>query len=123
MYRTQNGVRSVLLDDDTCDCFSTLSMGHGMCASSFRSEFGPANRFGVDVLHENGCTTPNPVNSLTLYFKGINVQLVLALVHSTLFIINFHGFRSCRQLRAEVHSWVLTFCTVWHRNRNMNLFI
>ena len=26
MYRVQNGVRSLLLDDDNCDCYSTLSM-------------------------------------------------------------------------------------------------
>ena len=29
-YRDQNGIRSLMLDDDGCDCHSTLSMGHAM---------------------------------------------------------------------------------------------
>lgn len=31
MYRDQNGVKSLLLDDDNCDCLSSLSLGHGLC--------------------------------------------------------------------------------------------
>ena len=31
MYREQNGIRSILLDDDNCYCYSSLSFGHGMC--------------------------------------------------------------------------------------------
>ncbi|CAH3017252.1 unnamed protein product [Porites evermanni] len=31
MYRDQNGIRSILLDDDNCNCFSSLSFGRGMC--------------------------------------------------------------------------------------------
>ena len=33
MYRVQNGVKSVLLDDDNCDCLSSLSFGHGLCGT------------------------------------------------------------------------------------------
>ena len=70
MYRVQYGVKSVLLDDDSCDCYSTLSMGHGMCGTGFNTKYGPASRFGVDLLHDPECETPNQQNGLTLYFKG-----------------------------------------------------
>lgn len=70
MYRSQNGVRSVLLDDDNCDCLSTLSMGHGMCNSGFSTSYGPAQRFGVDVLYDTHCQTPDPKHGLSLYFRG-----------------------------------------------------
>ena len=70
MYRVQNGVRSLLLDDDNCDCQSTLSMGHGMCTSGFQSRFGPAGRKGVDLLYDTYCQTPDPKRGLSLYFKG-----------------------------------------------------
>ena len=70
MYRAQNGVRSLLLDDDNCDCYSTLSMGHGMCTSSFSTSYGPSGRFGVDLLYDTYCQTPDPKRGLALYFKG-----------------------------------------------------
>ena len=70
MYRTQNGVKSLLLDDDNCDCLTTLSMGHGMCGTGFSTSYGPANRFGVDLLYDPHCQTPNPQWGLSLYFKG-----------------------------------------------------
>lgn len=70
MYRTQYGVRSVLLDDDNCDCYTTLSMGHGMCGSGFAVVYGPAQRFGVDLLHDPYCETPAPIHGLSLYFRG-----------------------------------------------------
>ena len=70
MYRVQNGVRSLLLDDDNCDCLTTLSMGHGMCNSGFSTSFGPSGRFGVDLLYDTYCQTPDPKRGLTLYFRG-----------------------------------------------------
>ena len=70
MYRTQNGVKSLLLDDDNCDCLSTLSMGHGMCGNGFSTSYGPTNRFGVDLLYDTNCQTPDPQRGLSLYFKG-----------------------------------------------------
>ncbi len=70
MYRVQYGVKSVLMDDDNCDCYTTLSMGHGMCRTGFSTKYGPASRFGVDLLHDPKCETPNQKNGLTLYFKG-----------------------------------------------------
>ena len=71
MYRVQNGVRSLLLDDDNCDCYTTLSMGHGMCGSGFSTSYGPSGRFGVDLLYDTHCQTPDPKHSLRLYFRGI----------------------------------------------------
>jgi hypothetical protein len=49
MYRDQQGVKSFLLDDDNCDCLSTLSMGHGLCGTTFSTSYGPVKRF-VAVL-------------------------------------------------------------------------
>ena len=69
MYRDQNGVKSLLLDDDNCDCLSTLSMGHGMCSAGFSTSYGPANRYGVDALYDNHCNTPRPGVGLALYFS------------------------------------------------------
>ena len=75
MYREQNGVRSVMMDDDNCDCHTTLSLGHGMCGGAHRAEFSPANQYGVDTLYEedpcvfgveNG---PRSSVGLTLYFR------------------------------------------------------
>ena len=71
MYRVQNGVRSLLLDDDNCDCYSTLSMGHGMCGNGFSTTYGPAGRYGVDVLYDAHCQIPNAKHGLTLYFRGV----------------------------------------------------
>ena len=66
MYRVQNGVASVLLDDDNCACWSVLSMGHGMCFSS-----SSGSTYGVDSLYDPSCTKPSPTRGLTLYFRGI----------------------------------------------------
>ena len=70
MYRTQNGVASIMIDDDNCDCFTSLSLGHGMCYATFKTQFGPANRYGVDLLYDDYCQTVSPDNGLTLYFRG-----------------------------------------------------
>ncbi|KAL9968728.1 hypothetical protein ACROYT_G020847 [Oculina patagonica] len=71
MYREQYGVKSVLLDDDGCDCLSTLSLGHGMCGSVHNTEWGgPAYVYGVDRLDDPGCFGPQPGIGLTLYFRA-----------------------------------------------------
>ena len=60
MYRTQNGVNSLLLDDDNCDCSSSLSMGHGMCNAGHSTSYSKPNVFGVDKLCDPGCRGPSP---------------------------------------------------------------
>ena len=69
MYRTEHGIKSVILDDDNCDCLTTLSMGHGQCGTTFSTSYGPENRFGVDALYDHHCNTPRPSVGLTLYFS------------------------------------------------------
>lgn len=69
MYREQNGVKSILMDDDNCDCLTTLNIGHGMCGSGHSTSYGPKNRFGVDALYDPGCKAPRPEIGLTLYFR------------------------------------------------------
>ena len=69
MYREQNGVKSVLLDDDNCDCHSTLSLGHGMCGSNHDTSYSDVNSFGVDALYDPGCHGPRSGIGLTLYVR------------------------------------------------------
>jgi len=69
MYRKQYGVKSLLLDDDNCDCLSTLSMGAGMCTAGHNTKYGPAHVFGVDTLDDPNCQGPKPTNMLELYFN------------------------------------------------------
>jgi hypothetical protein len=69
MYRTQNGVRSFLLDDDNCDCKTTLQAGHGMCESSHQTQYSANGVYGVDILNDDSCRGPLPGNSLEIYFK------------------------------------------------------
>ena len=69
MYRDQFGVKSVILDDDNCDCLSTLSMGSGMCSGGHSSSYGPERVFGVDNLDDPHCDYPQPTKSLSLYFS------------------------------------------------------
>jgi hypothetical protein len=49
MYRGQEGVKSLLLDDDNCDCLSTLSMGHGLCGTGFSTQYGPVRRWDASL--------------------------------------------------------------------------
>ena len=70
MYRVQNGVKSILMDDDNCDCLTTLNIGHGMCAAGHSTSYGPANQFGVDALYDSYCNVPRPEVGLTLYFRA-----------------------------------------------------
>ena len=67
MYREENGVKSVLLDDNNCDCLSTLSLGHGMCHNGSRS--ASVNSFGVDTLYDPSCQSPRSGIGLTLYVR------------------------------------------------------
>jgi len=69
MYREQFGVKSMLLDDDNCDCLSTLSMGSGMCSADHSTKYGDAHVFGVDTLDDPHCQGPKPTNMLELYFN------------------------------------------------------
>ena len=69
MYRNQNGVKSLLLDDDNCDCLSTLSLGHGMCGSGHSKRYSSAKVFGVDKLYDPGCRGPSPTYGVSLYFQ------------------------------------------------------
>lgn len=79
MYRIEHGVYSLLIDDDNCDCLTSLSMGHGMCGTGFSTSYGPENVFGVDTLYDSGCQTPSPSNKLSLYFKG---RIMSALIYT-----------------------------------------
>ena len=74
MYRREHGVVSFLLDDDNCDCYSTLNAGHAMCHGGFNSTYGMENVYGVGLLNEERCNRnsgPSGTNSLFLYYKGI----------------------------------------------------
>ena len=72
MYRKQDGVWSVLLNENGCDCRSSLSMGHGMCGGGYYTNFGPRHlAYGVDALYDPGCSVPSASIGLTLYFRSI----------------------------------------------------
>ena len=76
MYRSEHGVASFMLDDDNCDCFSTLNAGHAMCSWDFNSDFGVEDVYGVGLLNEGGCVSkasngPSETNSLFLYYRGM----------------------------------------------------
>ena len=73
-YRVSEGVVSFLLDDDTCDCYSSLNAGHAMCGSSgwnqtYAQPDGAYLRYGVDLLYDAGCQGPLPTNSLELFYR------------------------------------------------------
>lgn len=57
------------MDDDNCDCLTTLNIGHGMCNAGHSTNYGPANKFGVDALYDPWCKAPRPEVGLTLYFR------------------------------------------------------
>ena len=63
-YRDTIGVKSVLRDDDSCDCLSTIQLGATVCSNNL-------DRYerGVDLLYDSVCNLPNPYNGLTLYFQ------------------------------------------------------
>jgi len=72
-YRESEGVVSFLLDDDTCDCLSTLNAGHAMCGGSWNQQYaqpdGAYLRYGVDTLNDGGCLGPLPERTLELYYR------------------------------------------------------
>mmetsp|Transcript_51525 Transcript_51525/g.120114 ORF Transcript_51525/g.120114 Transcript_51525/m.120114 type:complete len:994 (+) Transcript_51525:106-3087(+) len=80
MYREQNGIRSFLLDDDGCDCHSTLSMGHGMCGNACVDRYSNCKiHGGVDKLSEKNDGTgeggrcgPATDHGLTLYYHQMD---------------------------------------------------
>jgi hypothetical protein len=69
MYRTEHTIKSFLLDDDNCDCQSTLSAGHGMCGATWSGAYSTEFSHGADVLNGNGCTGPVPTVGLELYYR------------------------------------------------------
>ncbi len=59
-----------ILDDDNCDCQTTLNAGAPMCYATWNSSYGDGiMEFGVDSLNDKGCSTPEPERSLKLYFR------------------------------------------------------
>ena len=62
-----------MLDDDTCDCKSTLNAGHAMCGSSWNQTYaqpdGAYLRYGVDTLNDGGCRGPVPERTLELFYR------------------------------------------------------
>ena len=72
-YRDSEGVLSFMLDDDTCDCKSTLNAGHAMCGSSWNQTYanpdGAYQRYGVDTLNDGACLGPVPERTLELYYR------------------------------------------------------
>ena len=66
MYCRQNGFLLVMLDDDNCDRYTSLSMGHGMCGNDLLSTCGPRGRFGVEEDSELTCCMTHTVTHLTL---------------------------------------------------------
>ena len=73
-YRDSEGVVSFMLDDDTCDCKSTLNAGHAMCGGSgwnqtYAQPDGAYLRYGVDTLNDGGCRGPLPERTLELFYR------------------------------------------------------
>jgi hypothetical protein len=72
-YRESEGVVSFMLDDDTCDCKSTLNAGHAMCGATWNPIYaqpdGAYLRYGVDTLNDGGCRGPVPERTLELYYR------------------------------------------------------
>ena len=79
-YTEQNGIRSLLLDDDNCDCLSTISLGSGMCGGGgggggSSTTYVPPKIFGIDNLDDPLCDTPKPSNSLSLYYAWVSRKI------------------------------------------------
>jgi hypothetical protein len=64
-----------MLDDDTCDCHSTLSAGHGMCGSGYASSYGQGyTPIGVDELSDDECkadSAPKSTRKLVLFYRSV----------------------------------------------------
>jgi hypothetical protein len=72
VFREQDGIASVMLDDDTCDCHTSLSMGASMCGAGngWGYNGGTATK-GVDVLSDNACSTPQEGRKLALFYRTV----------------------------------------------------
>ena len=57
MYREQNGVKPILLDDDNCDCLTSLNIGHAICHETHSTDHDPANpchkNAGVNMIFDH----------------------------------------------------------------------
>ena len=74
MYREENGTVSFILDDDNCDCYSTLNAGHAMCHDGYDPQWnGVLGVYGVGLLNENGCVGPSAANSMFLLYAGMYI--------------------------------------------------
>ncbi|KAA0150819.1 hypothetical protein FNF28_07209 [Cafeteria roenbergensis] len=68
VYRYSNGVRSFLLDDDQCSCFSTLEAGYTLCRGP--DDLGNVEgSLGADKLNGEGCTSPGFSTSVELFVR------------------------------------------------------
>jgi len=81
VYREKAGIKSIMLDDNKCDCHSSISAGHGMCADAASSDrtdsqlWGnngdlTATAIGVDTLGDNFCTVPKESRKLQFFFRS-----------------------------------------------------
>lgn len=72
MYRVQDGVGSLLLDDDNCACWSCFEIGAGMCKTGDSDMLGNEGP-GVDDLMDDACdetSVTDATKSLDLYFRN-----------------------------------------------------
>ena len=70
MYRVQGGVKGFILDDDNCDCITTLNAGSNMCGSTWSADYGDGVfGYGVDNLNDTSCNTPESYKKLLMYYR------------------------------------------------------
>ena len=91
MYREEEGVKSVMLDDDNCDCYSSLSLGHALCSSGHSTSYGPTGQYGVDALYDPYCNVPRQGVGLTLYFRAMPWIIIATTTRSTFLASQIKG--------------------------------
>lgn len=70
MYRVQGGVKGFILDDDNCDCVTTLNAGPNMCGTTWNSGYGDGVfGYGVDNLNDTSCNTPESYKKMWMYYR------------------------------------------------------
>tara|TARA_Y100000588_G_scaffold321228_1_gene352300 strand:- start:4837 stop:5808 length:972 start_codon:yes stop_codon:yes gene_type:complete len=70
MYRVQGGVKGFILDDDNCDCLTTLNAGPNMCGEGWYSGYGDGIfGYGVDNLNDTSCNTPESYKKMWMYYR------------------------------------------------------
>lgn len=69
MYREESGVKTFIIDDDNCDCQSSLSAVASICGASWNSNYGGAMSYGVDNLNDVICDSTKPNKSMTMFFR------------------------------------------------------